>query len=125
MLYKIQISEPWEFEHPNGSNGFTAEGIGIVPGPKDVPNFGDAFFLLHVQEPFQFAGDDVVQILCAPRYEGVHIDSIPSSKCTVGIARVRPGFTMTDSSAVIPDQTHYFAIGSISPSGVATTNNPA
>ena len=110
--YELQISEPWDFEHPAGSNVFSAFGVGVIPGP-DKPNYGKEFFLLNVEEHFEMEGELVKQLICAPRYEGDTMQMVTSSKCIVGIARVKPQFQLGISSSVNSEEFVYCAIGSI------------
>ena len=112
MDHEIQISEPWDFEHPLGSNILKARGLGIIPGP-DQPNWGKRFYLVELKDPFEFDGELVKQMICSPRYEGDTIEKITTGECTVGIARVKPGCELNASSTVDPDKVVYCAIGSI------------
>lgn len=110
--YEIQISEPWDFEYPNGSNAFTAYGVGVIPGP-DKPNYDKEFFLLNVEAPFEMDGELVKQLICSPRYEGDSMQMVTSSKCTVGVARVKPQYELSEASSVNIDEVVYCAIGTI------------
>lgn len=110
--HEIQISEPWDFTHPNGSNIFKAIAIGVIPGPEE-PNYSDKFFLLNVVEPFIFDNELVKQVICSSRYEGDTMDMVTSKECIVGIARVKPTSELNLNSVVKTNEVTYCAIGSI------------
>jgi len=110
--HQIQISEPWDFEHQNGTNTFGANFVGIIDMPPKE-NWQEKYMLLNVTEPFQFKGETVSQILCCPRYEGDSIFEAQHLICTVGISRVLPSFTYDKNSKVNPEQINYFAIGEV------------
>ena len=110
--YEIQISEPWDFTHPNGSNIFKAIAVGVIPGPKE-PNYDDEYFLLNVVEPFLLGNELVKQLICSPRYEGDTMDMVTSKECTVGIARVKPTSELNSNSVIKINEVAYCAIGSI------------
>jgi hypothetical protein len=112
MEHKIQISEPWDFKHPLGSNIVTVRGVGVIPG-SDLPNWGKQFFLVDVEAPFEMDGELVKQMICAPRYQGDTIDKVTSGRCTIGISRVKPECELKLTSTVDPEQVVYCAIGSI------------
>jgi hypothetical protein len=110
--HQIQIGEPWDFEHQNGTNAFGASFVGIIDmSPKE--NWQEKYILLDITEPFQFKGELVSQILCCPRYEGDSIFQAQHLMCTVGISRVLPGITYDINSKVNPEEINYFAIGEV------------
>jgi hypothetical protein len=47
-VHEIQISEPWDYIHPNGTNKFLATGFGIIYGPNE-PNWGREYYLLSAE----------------------------------------------------------------------------
>ncbi|MBW2431081.1 MAG: hypothetical protein JRF56_19160 [Deltaproteobacteria bacterium] len=110
--YEVQISEPWDFEHPSATNTFTVYGVGVIPGP-DKPNYASHFFLVNVDNPFIMGGELVKQLVCAPRYEGDTMEMVVHSKCTVGIARVKSEFSLENTSTVNPEEIVYCAVGFI------------
>ncbi|WP_461516997.1 hypothetical protein [Porticoccus sp.] len=110
--HEVQFSEPWDFEHPNGTNKFCVSGLGILSGP-DKENWGAEYFLLAVDIPFTMDGQLVSQIICAPRYSGDTLKMAMESTCTVGIARVKPEFKLMPGGKLNTDEVNYCAIGSI------------
>lgn len=110
--HEIQFSEPWDFQHPNGTNKFSAVGLGVVTGPDKDYWQGD-YYLLEVEEPFQMAGDLVSQLICSPRYAGDTLQMVMSSSCTVGIARVKPAFKLSPGVTINTNEVSYCAIGSV------------
>lgn len=110
--YEIQFSEPWDFKHPNGTNRFSANGLGTISGPNRE-NWGNEYFLLDVDDPFEMDGQLVSQIICAPRYSGDTLDMPIKSTCTIGIARVKPEFKLMPGGKLNTDEVNYCAIGSI------------
>lgn len=110
--YKIQISEPWDFQLQDGTNEFVITGAGIIRGP-DRRAWQTEYFLVDVDEPFEVDGELVRQLACAPRYAGDTMDMVINGKCTVGISRLRPGSRCNSGGAVNTADIAYFAIGSI------------
>ena len=87
-------------------------GVGVIRGP-DKPNYEKEFFLVSVENAFEMDGELVKQLICSPRYQGDTMEMVTSSKCTVGIARVKPEFELGASSTVKSEEVVYCAIGSI------------
>lgn len=110
--HELQFSEPWDFRHPNGTNKFIASGLGTVLGP-DKENWGKEYFLLSVDTPFEMEGQQVSQIICAPRYSGDTLKMALESTCTVGVARVKPEYKLVPGSKLNTEEVNYCAIGSI------------
>lgn len=84
--HKIQISEPWDFSGPDGTNVIEVTGIRIITGPNK-PNWASRYYLVHVDKPFKIKNALVKQLICSPRYVGDTIEMIVNGKCTVGIAK--------------------------------------
>lgn len=112
MERKIQISEPWDFIHPCGSNEFTVHGIGIVKGP-DKLNWAKEYYLAEVDEPFVINGEIVKQLICSPRYQGDTLEKACKEECIVGIARIVAGHELSCGDRVDDKKVVYFAIGKI------------
>lgn len=110
--YKIIISEPWGWEHPDGGISFFAKGLGVVKGP-DEPNWKSEYLLLEVIEPFVINNEKIKYIIVSPRYKGDTLNTIQEKECTVGIARFLPGFEISVGSQFSKEMIDYFAIGSI------------
>ena len=110
--HQIRISEPWNFKNQNGTNIFGANFIGIIKMPP-MGNWQEKCMLLNVNEPFEFKGELVSQILCCPRYEGGSIFKAQHLICTVSIARILPSIIYDKNSKVNPEQINYFAIGEV------------
>jgi hypothetical protein len=108
----IQVSEPWEFVGPKGQHSFSVKGLGLVKSPPQE-NWGNGFYLVEVDIPFEIDGELVRQLICSPRYEGDTLEMVVSSECTVGIARVRPNYNLAVDCVVNDKEVHYCAIGSI------------
>ena len=108
----IQISEPWDFELEDGTNEFMVSGIGVVQGPE-LENWGSEYLLVAVDNPFVMEGEEVNQLICSTRYVGEKLAMVLYSECNVGIARVKPGFSMKAGEQVDPQKVDYCAIGSI------------
>jgi hypothetical protein len=122
--HTILIADPWHLEITGGLNQFMATAVGVVPGP-DHPNWGGKLLLLNVLEPFECSGEPVIQVLCSPRYKGDPMFLARYLSCTVGISRVKPGYSYDGDSSVIAEQIDYFAIGEIRAHGrlFKTTHN--
>ena len=114
--HTLLLSSPWDLEITNGSNPFSANAVGVLPGP-DLPNWQGKLLLLNVLKPFQCDGEQVSQILCAPRYKGDPMFFARYLSCTVGISRVRQGYFYTAHSVVQESEIDYFAIGEIRANG--------
>ena len=112
MEYTLQISEPWDFQHPLGTHILTVRGVGVISGP-DAPNWDKQLFLVDVVDPFEMDGELVKQMVCSPRYEGDTMEKVTTGRCIVGIARVRPDHELNSRSTVDPEQVVYCAIGKI------------
>ena len=112
VSHTLLVSDPWHLEITNGSNPFSANAVGVIPGP-DLPNWQGELLLLNVLEPFQCDGELVSQILCTPRYKGDPMFFARYLSCTVGISRVRPGYFYTEHSVARESEIDYFAIGEI------------
>ena len=110
--HTIFISDPWHLEVTEGSNPLLATAIGVLPGP-DHPNWQGRLLLLDVLEPFRCRDELVTQVLCSPRYKGDPMFLARYLSCTVGISRVRPGYSYTAHSSVVESEIDYFAIGEI------------
>jgi hypothetical protein len=110
--HQIQISEPWDFEHQNGTNVFGVRLVDVIEMPPKE-NWQPRYLLLDVSEPFEFEGETVTQLLCCPRYEGDSIWQARHIPCVVGISRIFPGIRYNHDSEVKPDELAYFAIGEI------------
>jgi hypothetical protein len=112
--YELSVGEPWDFEGPDGQNRVIVDSLGTVTGP-DLENWQSNYLLLRVATPFQFKGERVEQLIAAPRYEGDSLQAIQSNGGTVGVARVRPGSSLTPGEPFSQDDVHYVIIGSLSP----------
>ena len=110
--HKIVVSEPWDFELPNGANIILATGISVIPGP-DEKNHSKEYFLLNVDKPFEMNGEIVKQILCAPRHQNSNMEDLITENCTVGVERVKPEYTLSANSKYNINEVVYFAIGTI------------
>ena len=114
--HTLLVFDPWDLEIKNGSNPFSVNAVGIIPGP-DLPNWHSKLFLLNVIEPFQCDDELVSQVLCAPRYKGDPMFLARHLSCTVGISRVRQGYFYNEHSSVHESEIDYFAIGEIRANG--------
>ncbi len=112
--YELFVGEPWDFEGPDGQNRVIVDSLGIVAGPN-LENWQGNYLLLRVATPFEFKGERIEQLIAAPRYEGDSLQSIQSNGGTVGVARVRPGSSLTPGEPFSQDDVHYAIIGRLSP----------
>ena len=108
----IQVNEPWEFIGPKGKRSFSVKGLGFVKSPPKE-NWGNGFYLVEVDIPFEMDGEVVRQLICSPRYEDDSLEILESSEYTISIVRVRQGCSLTVGSVVNDKEVHYCAIGSI------------
>jgi len=110
--HTLLIFDPWDLDITNGSNPFLVTAVGVLPGP-DHQNWQGRLLLLDVLEPFHCDGEPVSQVLCSPRYKGDPMFLARYLSCTVGISRVKPGYSYTARSKVGEAEIDYFAIGEI------------
>jgi hypothetical protein len=110
--HTLLVFDPWDLEITNGSNPFSANAVGVLPGP-DKPNWQGKLLLLNVLDPFQCNGEPVSQIFCSLRYKGDPMFLARYLSCTVGVSRVRPGYFYTEHSSARESEIDYFAIGEI------------
>ncbi len=109
--HRITIDEPWDF--PASGRVMVACAKGVVNGP-DKPNWQARYLLLELAAPFVADGEQVRQVLVAPRYSGDELEQAMTEDCVVGIARVRGGVSLNASETFTPEDVCYIAIGRIS-----------
>lgn len=110
--HKILISEPFDFEGPDGPNKILVEGLGKVLGPqKDY--WREEYFLVEVENPFEVENEQVNYLLVVPRYDGDTISKMTNSECMIGILRIFPDIEIKVGERFSPDDINYWAIGSI------------
>lgn len=106
----LEIYEPYEYE---GLNPLVIGGVALLAGPTR-----NQYYLLQLDDPFDFEQQRIRQLLVSPRYNGDRIDRAVSSTCTVNIARVAPGVDLTQRSSLDYDEIERWGVGKISPQSV-------
>jgi hypothetical protein len=103
----LEIYEPYEY---TGPNPLSVEGIAALLGPSR-----ENYYLLQLENPFQFEQEVIEQVLVVPRYNGDKIDRAVSSACTVNIARVPTGASLDGKTRVTFEDFLRWGVGKISP----------
>jgi len=103
----LEIYEPYGYKGPNPLN---VEGIAVLPGPSR-----ENYYLLQLENPFEFEQEIIRQVLVVPRYNGDKIDRAVSSACTVNIARVSTGASLEGRTRVTFEDFLRGGVGKISP----------
>ncbi len=110
--YIIQISEPWDFEQPDGTNCIRVKGVGSMCY-YGLNKRRILAWLFSLDVPIEYGGELVKQVICSPRYTGVSLESMMRDGCSVGISRVKPGVSVRDGVPMELTDLAYFAIGTI------------
>jgi hypothetical protein len=105
--HSLEIYEPYDY---TGLNPLTAEGIAVLPGPSR-----ENYYLLQLEDPFEFDQQLIQQVLVLPRYTEDKIDRAVSSACTVNIARVPEGAPLEGRSRLTFEDFLRWGVGKISP----------
>ncbi len=103
----LEIYEPYEYM---GQNPLNAAGLAVLAGPSR-----ENYYLLQLENPFEFEQEMVEQLLVVPRYKGDKIDRAVSSACTVNIARVPAGASLCDRTRITFEDFLRWGVGKISP----------
>jgi hypothetical protein len=72
------------------------------------------YYLLELEGGFVLGGEQVRQVVVAPRYSGDELEQAMTEDCVVGIARVRGGVSLNAGESFTPEDVCYIAIGRIS-----------
>ena len=102
----LEIYEPYEYK---GQNPLCVEGIAVIAGPMR-----DDYYLLRLDQPFEYEHDKVEQLLVSPRYNGDKIDRTTTSTCTVNIAVVPPSTDLANREHITFEDFHRWGVGKIS-----------
>ena len=102
----LEVYEPYEY---HGQNPLCAKGVAVVAGPMR-----DTYYLLRLDNPFEYERVKIEHLLVSPRYNGDKIDLTVSSTCTVNIARVLPDIDLRDRPSITFDDFHRWGVGKIS-----------
>ncbi len=108
----LTIDEPWDF--PAARRVIHARERGVVSGPEK-PDWQARYYLLEPEEGFVLDGEQVRQLVVAPRYGGDDLEKAMKEDCVVGIARVRDGVSLNAGESFTPVDVRYIAIGRIAP----------
>ena len=103
----LEVYEPYEY---SGTNPLSAAGIAVLPGPSR-----ENYYLLQLENPFEFEQHFIEQVLVLPRYNEDKIDRAVSSACTVNIARVPAGASLEGKTRVSFEDFLRWGVGKISP----------
>lgn len=103
----LEVYEPYEYAGPNPVH---AHGGGVLRGPN-----GASYYLLHIDGIMELDETAVMQLLILPRYNGDKIERAKESCCTVNIARVRPGITLSPEAAFAYTDIMHWGVGKIVP----------
>jgi hypothetical protein len=112
LRFELSIEDPWDFSGPDGDNRASVLLLGQVNGPT-LPNWQPTYLLLQVERPFELDGERALQLVAAPRYEGVSIEQVITIGGTVGVARVRDGTNLTPGASFNAEQVKYCIIGDL------------
>ena len=111
-IIHLQISEPLDFDVPGKGNVLETIFEGPCQGPSK-PNWRGEYLLLSLREPISWQGQGIKQLLISPRYEGDSVkDFLSGKQMMVGIARAKPGISLSTRAPFSEVQVDYFAIGS-------------
>lgn len=109
---RIQISEPWDFDIPGRGSVLNGKIEGICESPTEKRRDGE-YLLISLDQPIEWRGEVIKQLLVSPRYEGDGLECLQDAKhMTVGIGRVKPGYSLRPGQSFAQQQIDYFAIGS-------------
>ncbi|MFN2308912.1 MAG: hypothetical protein ABR553_04105 [Gammaproteobacteria bacterium] len=103
----LEVYEPYEYTGPNPVHVL---GNGVLRGPN-----GAAYYLLKIEGVMELDQRSVMQLLVLPRYNGDKIECAEQSCCTVNIARVRPGVTLTPGESFAYSDIAHWGVGKIVP----------
>lgn len=104
----LEVYEPYGYEGPNPVH---VHGSCVLRGPN-----GASYYLVNIDGVMELDQTMVMQLLILPRYNGDKIERAKESTCTVNIARVLPGITLSpDISFAYTDIMHW-GVGKIVPS---------
>jgi hypothetical protein len=108
---KIMISEPY-FE-VDGSNKLFGEFLGLLSLGRES-SVGEDYYLINLDNPIQWQGKKINQLVISPRHYGERMDSIFSGESiTIGIAYVKPNLKVEIGEIMTADNMVYSFIGSI------------
>lgn len=110
--HEILISDPWNFEGPNGDCRLVVDGIGLVNGPSKS-NWQGEYYLVELEQPFKIEGSLTIQFLCSPRYTQDSLEQVINGTCIVGIFRIKEGCSLSAGDTIQEVNGSYWGIGSI------------
>lgn len=103
----LEVYEPYSYEGPNPMRVL---GNGVLRGPN-----GASYYLLNLDGTLELDESSVIQLLVLPRYNGDKIERAEQSCCTVNIARVRPGVTLSPGAPFTYTDVSHWGVGKITP----------
>jgi len=103
---KLQISEPWDFESPSGTNIVDIKLIKRISEVKSKKNY----ILTRILEPFVYANYNFKYLVLSPRYTDSTIDDVYSGT-TVGIGILNVEVNENIMQEFSMDNVKYCAIG--------------